>query len=119
MMRGPKIVWLSKWYHRERPWISVMRRLYVDKVETNKAAFPLIQKCDVTRTAFENSHENRTRTNLSSGQNNEPKRGQQEGLERAYSVLKVHSLNYLWSPLITPFTVQTSSFKITLPANIP
>jgi len=77
MMRGPKVVWLSKWYHRERPWISVMRRLYVNEVETNKSAFPLIQKCDVTRTAFENSHENKPRSNPSSGQNNEHQKGRQ------------------------------------------
>lgn len=87
MMRGPKIAWLSKWYHRERPWISVAKRLYVNEVETNKSAFPLIQKCDIVRTAVESSQENQLRSNPNSIQNSEHNKGQ-ESLDRAYSVLK-------------------------------
>ncbi|KAH8261014.1 hypothetical protein KR044_002243, partial [Drosophila immigrans] len=92
MMRGPKIVCLSKWYHRERSWISIAKRLYVNETVSIKPALPSIQKFSVAGTAFNNSHDNKaaaTSDNRSSrpNQSNEPNKSR-EGLERAYSVLQ-------------------------------
>ncbi|KAH8405756.1 hypothetical protein KR215_008303 [Drosophila sulfurigaster] len=89
MMRGPRIVCLSKWYHRERSCISVAKRLYVNEVVSGKPTLLSMQKFTVARTAFDNSQENKaTNPNSSSPtQNNEPNKSR-EGLERAYSVLQ-------------------------------
>ncbi|XP_032590638.1 uncharacterized protein C6orf136 homolog isoform X2 [Drosophila grimshawi] len=93
MLRGPKIVYLSRWYHRERALSSVIRRLYVtQKLETSKCTLPLIKNCNILQATHENSRENEPRTN-SLDQNNQNKNA--ESLDRAYNVLK-HTLPRLF-----------------------
>ncbi|KAH8398221.1 hypothetical protein KR222_003227 [Zaprionus bogoriensis] len=84
MMRGPKMIWLCGWYHRQRPWVSIMRQLYDTEMGSAKYSVPIIQKSYVTRSVHENSRKTPATNFVKS---NEHKKGP-EDLERAFDVLK-------------------------------
>ncbi|XP_030558522.1 uncharacterized protein C6orf136 homolog [Drosophila novamexicana] len=84
MLRGIKITCLNRCYHRDRSLASILQRLYVTQVKSHKGSYPLIQKCNITQTASENTHDNKLKKPALENKHNKSS----EDLDRAYNVLK-------------------------------
>lgn len=85
MMRGPKIIWLSGWFQKQRPWIPIMRQLCDTESATSNNRLTRSHETNVARFAHESTLKHQAPHSVD--KSNENKKGS-EDLERAFEVLK-------------------------------